>query len=193
MNWSPRIELAIETVIEAHGLGRRKAKRGFEAAHVLSVGLITASYGFDEDTVVAALLHDTLEDTELDPEVIRSRFGDLVLQMVRDVSEPPKPTPWQKRKETYIEQIRTTPRLGSLAVASADKIHNLTRMLADLEVRGPAFIDAFNASLKGMLWYQRTIYASIAGRWSHPILEEHQRRLDAFVSAASRPASSTPM
>ena len=190
MTWSPRIELAIDTAIEAHGLRRRKAKRGFQTTHVLSVAMIAAGYGFDEDTVVAALLHDTLEDTELDPDVILSRFGELVLRMVRDVSEPPKPTRWRERKETYIEQIRTTPRLGSLAVASADKIHNLTKMLADLKIRGPAFIDAFNTSLEGMIWYHQTLYASMAARWSHPILEEHGRRLDAFVSAASRPASS---
>lgn len=187
MNWSPRIELALTTAIEAHGLRRRRGRRGFQTAHVLSVGLITADFGFDEDTVVAAMLHDTLEDTELDPGVIRSRFGEPVLQMVRDVSEPPKPTPWRERKETYIEQIRTTPRLGSLAVASADKIHNLARMLADLETQGLSFIDSFNASLEGMLWYQQTIYATMAARWSHPILEENRRRLDAFVSAASRP------
>ena len=99
MTWSPRIELAITTAIEAHGLRRRKAKRGFQTAHVLSVALITADFGFDEDTVVAALLHDTLEDTELDPGIILSRFGAPVLQMVRDVSEPPKPTPWRERKE----------------------------------------------------------------------------------------------
>ena len=136
MTWSPRIELAITTALEAHGLRRRKAKRGFQTAHALSVALITADFGFDEDTVVAALLHDTLEDTELDPGIILSRFGAPVLQMVRDVSEPPKPTPWRERKNTYIEQIRATPRLGSLAVASADKIHNLTKMHAELETQG---------------------------------------------------------
>ena len=189
MTWSPRIELAITTAIEAHGLRRRKAKRGFQTAHALSVALITADFGFDEDTVVAALLHDTLEDTALDPGIILSRFGEPVLQMVRDVSEPPKPTPWRERKETYIEQIRATPRLGSLAVASADKIHNLTKMHAELETQGVSFIDAFNASLEGMLWYQQTIYATIAARWSHPILVEHRGRLDAFVSAASRSTS----
>lgn len=189
MTWSPRIELAINTAIEAHGLRRRKAKRGFQAAHVLSVGLITAEFGLDEDTVVAAVLHDTLEDTDLDPDVIRSRFGSLVLDMVRDVSEPPKRHSWRVRKEAYIGQIRTTPRLGSLAVASADKIHNLTTMTRALERQGPAFIDAFNTDLEGMLWYHRTVLASETERWSHPILDEHRRRLDAFVSEATRARS----
>ena len=104
--YTPRVELALATVLEAHGLRRRKAGRGFEVTHVTSVAWITADYGFDEDTVIAALLHDTLEDTALDPQVILSRFGDLVLGMVRDVSEPPRPQPWRARKEAYIAQLR---------------------------------------------------------------------------------------
>ena len=189
MIWSPRFELAINTVIEAHGLRRRKAKRGFQAGHVLSVALIAAGFGFDEDTVVAAALHDTLEDTDLDPEVIESRFGPLVLRMVRDVSEPEKSAPWLERKETYLEQLRSTPRFGSLAIASADKIHNLTTMTMEIERQGPAFIEAFNTNLEGMLWYQQTVLATVTARWSHPILDEHRGRLDAFVSAVSRAPS----
>ena len=87
--YSERVELAVTTALEAHGLRRRKAGRGFEAAHAASVALIVGDFGFDEDTVIAALLHDTLEDTDLAPSVIRERFGGLVLAMVEDVSEPP--------------------------------------------------------------------------------------------------------
>ena len=182
--YSPRIELALETMLEAHGLRRRKAGRGFEATHATSVAWITAGYGFDEDTVIAALLHDTLEDTTLDPQVIRSRFGDAVLGMVRDVSEPPRPRPWRARKEAYITQLRHTPRLGSLAVASADKIHNLTKMAEGLRARGLEFAGAFTAGLDAMQWYHHTVYEMAAGRWSHAILDDHGRRLDAFDAAA---------
>ena len=187
--YSPRVEFALATVLEAHGLRRRKAGRGYEATHVTSVAWITADYGFDEDTVIAALLHDTLEDTALDPQVIRSRFGDAVLGMVRDVSEPPRPQPWRARKEQYIEQLRQTPRLGSLAVASADKIHNLTKMADGLRTGGLAFAGAFTAGLDAMQWYHHTVYEMAAARWSHAILDEHRLRLDAFDIAARDLAS----
>jgi hypothetical protein len=104
--------------------------------------------------------------------------------MVEDVSEPPQPARWKTRKLAYLEQLRTTPRLGALAVAAADKIHNLTKMTAGIETRGAAFLDAFSAGPREMLWYQNAVYDLAAGRWSHPILEEHRRRLDAFVEAA---------
>ncbi len=181
--YSARVEHAVTTMIEAHGLQRRKAGRGFEASHALSVAWLTADFGFDEDTIVAALLHDTLEDTDLDPRVIAERFGDPVLRMVQDVSEPPKPRPWKTRKLAYLEQLRTTPRLGSLAVASADKIHNLTKMAAGVAARGAAFLDAFSVGPEEMLWYQHAVCDLAAARWSHAILEEHRRRLDAFVAA----------
>ena len=183
--YSARVERAVTTMLEAHGLRRRKAGRGFEASHALSVALIAADFGFDEDTVVAAMLHDTLEDTDLDPRIIAERFGEPVLRMVEDVSEPPPPRAWKARKLAYIDQLRKTPRHGSLAVAAADKIHNLTKMAAGMEARGAAFLEAFSAGLKEMLWYQNAVYDLAAGRWSHAILEEHRRRLDAFIKAAA--------
>ena len=134
--YSERLELAFTTALEAHGLRRRKAGRGFEVSHVVSVALITADFNLDEDTVIAALLHDTLEDTDLATDVIESRFGVHVLEMVQDVTEPPKDIPWHDRKNRYIEQLRTTPRQGSLAIASADKIHNLSHMTAGIATRG---------------------------------------------------------
>ena len=182
--YSARVERAAATMLEAHGLRRRKAGRGFEASHALSVAWIAADFGCDEDTVVAALLHDTLEDTDLDPGVIAERFGEPVLRMVRDVSEPPRPARWKTRKLAYLEQLRTTPRLGSLAVASADKIHNLAKLVSGIEARGATFLDAFSTGLEEMLWYQNAVYDLAAGRWSHAILAEHRRRLDAFAETA---------
>ena len=53
---SPRIELAITTMLEAHGLGRRKSGQSCEATHVLAVGLIVKDFGFGEDAVISGIL-----------------------------------------------------------------------------------------------------------------------------------------
>ena len=189
--YSDRVELALATALEAHGLRRRKAGRGFEVTHAASVALIVGDFGFDEDTVIAALLHDTLEDTDLAPSVIRDRFGGLVLAMVEDVSEPPRPAGWRARKTVYIDQLRRTPRDGALAVASADKIHNLTKMAAGMRGRGAAFLTAFTAGLDEMLWYQREVHRTLGARWAHPILDAHGERLDRFLAAADELAAGT--
>ena len=176
--------MAITTMLEAHGLGRRKAGRGFEATHVLSVAMIVGDFGFAEDAVVAAILHDALEDTTLERDVIRQQFGERVLAIVSDVTEPPKRIPWRARKETYIERLRHSPHDDARAVASADKIHNMSSMVSGFETRGLAFADAFTTGIDGMIWYHRRVHRMLVDTWAHPILDEHGRRLDRFLAAA---------
>ena len=183
--YSPRVEHAVITMLEAHGVRRRKAGRGFQASRALSVAMIVTDYGFDEDTVVAALLHDTLEDTELEPGTIKDRFGTLVLDIVRDVSEPPRPLAWRARKLAYIAQIRDSRRPGAWAVAAADKIHNLSKMTQGLRDQGATYVDPFSAPVAEMIWYHEAVLAALRKNWNHPILTEQTRRLDAFVEAAA--------
>ena len=52
--YSPLIEIAITTMLEAHGLNRRKAQGGFEATHVLAVGFLVDQFGFGEEAIAAA-------------------------------------------------------------------------------------------------------------------------------------------
>ncbi len=183
--YSARFDDAITTMLEAHGLSRRKAGRAFEASHAFSVATIVADYGFEEDTIIAALLHDTLEDTELDPAVIERRFGELVLEMVRDVSEPLVPRRWRDRKLSYIEQLRTSPRHGARAVAAADKIHNLSKMTAGLRTHGTTYIRPFTAPVKDMIWYHQAVLDTLRATWDHPILIEQATQIDSFVEAAA--------
>ena len=184
--YSPRVEHAIVTMLEAHGLNKRKAGRGFEASHAFSVAMIVTDYGFDEDAVIAALLHDALEDTDIDPFVISERFGDLVLDMVRDVTEPPKPRIWKERKLEYIHQLQASPRIGARAVAAADKIHNLSKMTKGLEAEGAAYFQPFTARLPDMLWYHDAVLVALRENWDHPILREQERRYSAFRSTAQQ-------
>ena len=182
--FSPQVELAITTMLEAHKLRRRKAGRAFEATHALAVGMIVGDFGFGEQTVVAAILHDTLEDTTLHRDVIRDRFGARVLAIVEDVTEPPRTVHWRPRKESYIARLRQSPGNDARAVASADKIHNLSSMATGLETEGTGFADVFSAGLEDMVWYQRQVHEMLSEAWTHPILDEHGRELDRFLVAA---------
>ena len=182
--YSIRIETAITTMLEAHGLNRRKSGGGFQASHTLSVALILADYEFDEDTMIAALLHDTLEDTELRPDKIEKAFGPQVLAVVRDVSEPPKPLAWRDRKLKYIQQIRESPRQGTYAVAAADKIHNLSKMAEGIRQQGENYIKPFTAPIIDMAWYHYTVLDTLRVKWDHKILREQAQCFDAFLDAA---------
>jgi guanosine-3',5'-bis(diphosphate) 3'-pyrophosphohydrolase len=55
-------------------------------SHVIAVSEIVAAHGGDDNQVIAALLHDTVEDTEVTLESVRSNFGDDVAKLVEELT-----------------------------------------------------------------------------------------------------------
>lgn len=95
--------------------------------HLLEVAHLVAEAGLDTDTVTAALLHDTLEDTATDLEEIIAEFGESVAAMVREVTDD-KSLPKAERKRLQIEQAPHKS-AGAQAIKAADKISNLRSIL----------------------------------------------------------------
>jgi guanosine-3',5'-bis(diphosphate) 3'-pyrophosphohydrolase len=93
-------------------------------AHVLAVEAGIA----DEATLVAAILHDTIEDTETTFDELRARFGLTVARIVAEVTDD-KTLPKRRRKALQIEHA---PHLSRRAkqVKLADKICNLRDLAA---------------------------------------------------------------
>jgi len=97
--------------------------------HPIKVAHLLAGVGKVEDTEMlqAALLHDTVEDTETKPEEIEERFGravrDLVMEMTDDKS--------LEKQERKRKQIEKAPRLSARAkmIKIADKTANLSDIL----------------------------------------------------------------
>lgn len=93
--------------------------------HPIEVACLLWTVGgvHDEAAILAAILHDTIEDTDTTPEEIRTRFGDDVLGLVLEMSDD-KSLPKQERKR---KQIVHSPRLSLRAkqIKLADKICNV--------------------------------------------------------------------
>jgi (p)ppGpp synthase/HD superfamily hydrolase len=81
----------------------------------------------DESTLVAAILHDTIEDTATSPDEIRARFGQQVLTLVLEVTDD-RTLPSVERKRLQIEHA---PHLstGAKLIKLGDKLANLTDIL----------------------------------------------------------------
>ena len=94
--------------------------------HPISVAKIITEIGSVEDPEVlaAALLHDTLEDTETTVEELIDNFGQRVCSLVEEVSDD-KILPRQTRKDL---QIQHAPQLseGAILIKLGDKISNVT-------------------------------------------------------------------
>lgn len=170
-----RLDEAFAFAHELHREQRRKGSRVPYITHLMSVAALVGEYGGDEDQMVAALLHDAVEDqggrSTLD--AIRERFGERVAGYViqcSDAETEPKP-PWRARKEAFADSVRAAPPEIKLLVA-ADKLHNARATIVDLDNEGPGVWQRFRGGRMGTLWYYDLMLEALEDGWSHPILRE---------------------
>ena len=84
---SPRLERALRWSATCHAGQTRKGGDTPYFEHAAAVAMILDRAGFDEDVVIAGLLHDVVEDTDATLDDVATRFGPDVSAMVRDCSE----------------------------------------------------------------------------------------------------------
>jgi (p)ppGpp synthase/HD superfamily hydrolase len=162
-----------------HGQVRKGDGETPYVVHPVTVALILSRYTDDEDTIIAGLLHDVLEDTDLGEAEIARELGEKVLAMVQDVTEPDLPgLSWDTRKLRYLRKIERAPR-GSLLIACADKIANLISMIAAHASQGDTIWERFHASVAQRLAFYRQVHDSVRGAWATcPVLRELSNRLE---------------
>ena len=80
------VRKAYEFASAAHEGQLRKSGEPF-IVHPIEVGIILADLRMDAETICAALLHDTVEDTEVTAEVVQEEFGEDVRQLVEGVTK----------------------------------------------------------------------------------------------------------
>lgn len=117
---------AADTAAKWHTNQRRKgANQEPYVNHLIEVATMvaTASEGRDPNLVIAALLHDAIEDQKIPREVIAAEFGEDVASLVMEVTDD-KALPKPERKRLQIETAhKKTPRAKLLKIA--DKISNM--------------------------------------------------------------------
>ena len=131
-NWQPTglIEEAFNIASHGHRDCVRKGTSIPYISHLLAVSALVIEHGGTEVQAAAALLHDVLEDTEIDEFMLRALIDRPVVDIVvacSDTQKFPKP-PWRERKEKYLKHLRemiAEPEVNPVTlVALADKVHN---------------------------------------------------------------------
>lgn len=150
--FSPKIYKAINKATELHYGQMRKGNKIPYVVHPFSVGLILMEYTNDEDVIIAGILHDTIEDTGYTKEQMEQDFGRRITGFVLDVTEPPKPLPWQQRKDVYLKHLASANYEAKL-ICAADKLHNLQSLEEALQKFGPDAHKLFNAPKDKKLWF----------------------------------------
>jgi len=123
-----KVKHALKISEEAHSNQLRKSGDPF-ITHPLEVAKILTSIKLDADSIVAGLLHDTLEDTNLDIDEINKNFGKKIVELVDGLTKINKyslKVKNQKFGENYKKLIlATTKDLRVILVKLADRLHNM--------------------------------------------------------------------
>lgn len=122
------LELAIDFATHAHYGQKRKSGEPY-ITHPLAVAGILIDWAMDIDTILAGVLHDTIEDTDATLDEIESLFGHDVVFLVDGVTKVGRARAGMKNLENYLPQ--TTDNLSKLLVAVSQDVRVIIIKLAD--------------------------------------------------------------
>ena len=130
---SPRIKKAITIATKAHEGQLRKTGEPY-IIHPLAVMKLLQEWNMDEDSIIAGILHDTVEDTNLTLKEIEDEFGKDVAFLVNGVTKLGKARSGMKNLDEYLPEtgnnllkllIATGQDVRVLIIKLADRLHNL--------------------------------------------------------------------
>lgn len=179
------IQKAIRFAVQTHEIDQKQRRKGKDVpyiVHPMTVGLILASAGADEDVVVAGILHDTIEDSSperaVSCEMIEKEFNKRVADLVLSVTETDKSLSWEERKKEALDHIEHFSH-ESVLVKSADIIANLTELIDDYKREKDAAFSHFKAGKEKTLENYTKVTQKLLSRWEEsPLANELQNILD---------------
>ncbi|MGN1130425.1 MAG: RelA/SpoT family protein [Ruminococcus sp.] len=123
-----KIQRAYELAEQSHGDQKRLSGVPY-ILHPTSVACIVAQFGMDTESVIAALLHDVVEDTHITLEQVRKNFGKDVANIVDGVTKISK-IKLYSREEQQAENVRKmliamSNDIRVIIVKLADRLHNM--------------------------------------------------------------------
>ena len=157
---SEKFVQAVSYANEVHKEDVRKGTQIPYISHLMAVASLVMEGGGSEDEIIAALLHDAVEDGGGKPvlDEIKKRFGQNVASIVdgcTETYENPKP-PWKGRKDAYISHIKEGNPSVRL-VSCADKLHNVRCILSDYRQEGETLWNRFSANKEETLWFYQSM------------------------------------
>lgn len=153
---------AITFASKKHESQVRKIDKTPAILHSLEAASIVASIVNDEELIVCAVLHDTVEDTDTTIEEIREMFGERVASHVAAESENKRPhlpasATWKIRKEESLSVLKDSDR-DSKILWLADKLSNMRTLYRSYVLIGDEVFNFFNQKDKSQhAWYYHTI------------------------------------
>ncbi len=126
-----RIRAAYDTARIAHSGQKRKDGTPY-VTHCIAAADITVDMGLDEDSIIAALLHDVIEDTTLTHADIAHQFGEAVADIVEGVTKLTR-VQYTSKEDEQMENLRKmllamAKDIRVILIKIADRLHNMRTM-----------------------------------------------------------------
>lgn len=122
--------------------------------HPLAVAERLARHGYGDEILAAALLHDVVEKSGVEPSELRERFGDAVAHMVEALTEDDSIEPYEERKEEHRRRVAGSGP-DAVAIFAADKLTNVAMLRETFALIGEQGVNdelAVPLDLKVYVW-----------------------------------------
>lgn len=158
---------AISFMIREHKTQRRVGTVLPYVVHPMEVASYAGRfYPENQDLILAAYLHDVLEDTDVEPLHIELAFGSRVLELVQGVTAPDEEfTSWRARRQHQIDKLAASD-LDIVRLKACDMLSNATSIGFDYKFRPNEGYAKFKKSPEDVIWYYLTSCQKIEDRLS---------------------------
>lgn len=178
------LDRAIVFAVRAHAGTERRGKGFPYIVHPMEAVEIVSTMTNDQELLAAAILHDTVEDTDVTLEQIRAAFGDRIATLVAIESDTitsdgsPIKASWHERKQATIDRLSTAP-LDAKIVALGDKLSNMRTIARDYAVKGDALWSLFRSSdPKDHEWHYRGLAKALSELSYTPAYKEFEKLIE---------------
>ncbi len=126
-----RIRQAFDFAVAAHD-GQKRRDGSPYVTHAIAAAKIAGEMGLDDESIMAALLHDVLEDTSVTHEELEAQFGEEVADIVEGVTKLTR-VQYSTLEEAQMENLRKmllamAKDIRVILIKLADRLHNMRTM-----------------------------------------------------------------
>ncbi|MCR4279895.1 MAG: HD domain-containing protein [Candidatus Komeilibacteria bacterium] len=183
MFFSEQINKAIDFAAVAH---RRQSRKSSDElpylSHLFNVTMILERAGADDETIIAGILHDVVEDTEYTPADIEENFGAEVRRLVEGVTDD-MTVPFPERRRKLLQYLEVAdPRIKIIKVA--DVLHNAYSKTQLLKKDETLIRKYFRHDKITAISQYEDFVAAIGHGWDHPLVHELERVIEIFRQVA---------
>ena len=178
------LDKAIKFATDAHAGTERRGKGFPYIVHPLEAMAIVATMTPDQELLAAAVLHDTVEDTDVTIRTLKEHFGDRVASLVEAESDVfidglSETDSWHTRKQAAIDRIAKASQEAKM-VALGDKLSNMRAIARDYKRQGDKLWDLFHApgGKADHEWHYRGLAASLKSLAGTDAYDEFKTLID---------------